>query len=86
MSEIDLTHPSLDTWPLYTAVGVPEVWRYDGEQVLIDHLHGARSTVPDTSTVLFPVTSQYLTVWRQQQRPLPDPAWFRAIQDQGGSS
>ena len=28
--EIDLTSPSLDKMRIYAAVGVPEIWRYDG--------------------------------------------------------
>jgi Uma2 family endonuclease len=29
--EIDITHPSLDKFPIYAQVGVPEVWRYHGQ-------------------------------------------------------
>lgn len=31
--EIDITHSSLDKLGIYGALGVPEVWRYDGERV-----------------------------------------------------
>jgi Uma2 family endonuclease len=29
--EIDVTHPSLPRLPIYAALGVPEVWQFDGE-------------------------------------------------------
>ena len=31
--EIDITHGSLDKFPIYAALEVPEVWIYDGEKV-----------------------------------------------------
>jgi len=38
--EIDITHPSLDKLSIFAAVGVPEVWRYDGERVRMLALAG----------------------------------------------
>jgi Uma2 family endonuclease len=32
--EIDVTHSSLDRLSIYAALGVPEVWRFDGRQLL----------------------------------------------------
>ncbi len=29
--EVDMTNPSLKKLPIYLALGVPEIWRYDGE-------------------------------------------------------
>lgn len=31
--EIDITSPSLNKFPLYAALGVPEVWRYNGTRM-----------------------------------------------------
>ena len=36
--EIDLSPSALDRPSIYAALGVPEVWRYDGEHVLIERL------------------------------------------------
>jgi Uma2 family endonuclease len=80
--EIDITSTSLDKLSLYAAVRVPEVWRYDGEQVTIYHLQETTYTRTDTSVVLSPVTSQQLTAWLRQQRDLPYPVWFQTIQQQ----
>jgi Uma2 family endonuclease len=32
--EVDVTHSSLDRLGIYAALGVPEVWRFDGEQLV----------------------------------------------------
>ena len=32
--EIDVTNESLSKFPIYAALGVPEIWRYDGKSVL----------------------------------------------------
>src|SRR5262249_43787527 len=29
--EVDITHPSLDKFPIYASLRVPEVWRHDGD-------------------------------------------------------
>lgn len=31
--EVDITNPTLDKFPIYAGLGVPEIWRYDGKQV-----------------------------------------------------
>ena len=77
--EIDITHPSLDKLPLYAALGVPEVWRYAGQQVLIYRREAERYAVVDISMVLPGVTSHYLTQLVVSGYGLPRPAWLRSI-------
>ncbi|MBA3442665.1 MAG: Uma2 family endonuclease [Pyrinomonadaceae bacterium] len=38
--EIDLTHESLSKFPIYAALGVPEIWHYNGERAQIYNLVG----------------------------------------------
>ena len=40
--EIDLTNASQPKFPIYAALGVPEIWRYDGSQAYFYHLAGAQ--------------------------------------------
>jgi Uma2 family endonuclease len=40
--EIDVSHDSLAQFPSYAALGVPEIWRYDGKALLIYHLKQTR--------------------------------------------
>jgi len=78
--EIDLTHPSLDKLPIYAMLGVPEVWRYDGQHMLIYHLGDGTHSVVDTSVVLPEVTAQQLAYLVLLSATMPRHAWFAAIQ------
>lgn len=46
--EIDTSSPSLNKLPIYAAVGVPEVWRYDGRQVSLLKLTDGEYEASDT--------------------------------------
>lgn len=61
--EIDLSHPSLDKFPIYAALGVPEIWRYASQQVSIYRLVDERYQKVDTSVALTGVTSTRLIEW-----------------------
>ncbi|MBM3225472.1 MAG: Uma2 family endonuclease [Candidatus Tectomicrobia bacterium] len=78
--EIDITHPSLDKLPLYAAIGVLEVWRADGQQVVIYRLETGTATVTDTSMVLPGVTAAHVQVFLTLSTTMPRHAWFAAIQ------
>jgi Uma2 family endonuclease len=54
--EIDLSNESLAKFPIYAALGVPEIWRYDGRVMEIFHLARDRyATSP--SSLAFPFLS-----------------------------
>jgi len=78
--EIDLSHPSLDKFPIYAALGVPEVWRYAGQQV---HIHRRLDTTTyvaeSSSTVLPGITHAHLTAWVQAGLGTPRLAWIRRV-------
>jgi len=38
--EVDITHGSISKFPIYAAIGVPELWRHDGEQMNFYRLAG----------------------------------------------
>jgi len=40
VAEIDLTNASQPKFPIYAALGVPKIWRYDGSQAYFYHLAG----------------------------------------------
>jgi Uma2 family endonuclease len=77
--EIDLSHPSMDKFPIYAALGVPEVWRYDGQQVHILHRADVIYTEVTDSTVLPGVTSTHLMQWVQTGLEMPRLAWIRRV-------
>jgi Uma2 family endonuclease len=50
--EVDITSPSLGKLPIYAAIGVPEIWRYDGQAVTILRLEGGGYAEADESVAL----------------------------------
>jgi len=59
--EIDITSPSFSKLPIYAQMGVPEVWRYDGDRMVVLVLEGSDYVAANESLVLPPVTSNALT-------------------------
>jgi Uma2 family endonuclease len=59
--EIDLHHDSLSKLPIYAALGVPEVWRYDGQELTIYQLQIDHYALAQTSRALPVLTSEVLT-------------------------
>jgi len=77
--EIDLTHPSLDKFPIYAALGVPEVWRYDGEQIHIYRRADDAYTEVPASAVLPGVTSASLIQLVQLGLELRRQVWIGRV-------
>jgi len=78
--EIDITHPSLDKLPIYAAIGVSEVWRYDGQQVFVHRLEGNRYRQAETSTVLPGVATGQIAQFLSTGQHMSRAAWFATIQ------
>jgi Uma2 family endonuclease len=52
--EIDVTHSSLDRLAIYAALGVPEVWRFNGRQLLAHLLQPAGGYLESGQSRAFP--------------------------------
>lgn len=64
--EVDISHPSLDKFPIYAGLSVLEVWRHDGERVTFYQLNGNEYQIIPNSD-LFPfLSAQTLTGFLQQ--------------------
>ena len=79
--EVDITSPSLDRFPIYAGFGVPEVWRYDGERVVIFELRGAGYVEAAQSLALPPLTAGVLTRFVEQGMTLGRRAWVRKVRE-----
>ncbi len=79
--EVDITHPALNKLPLYAAVGVTEVWRYDGTSVTIYTLTQETYTTNETSRVLPAITSAILSQFLDESRHLRRPDWLRRVRE-----
>ncbi len=78
---IDITSPSLHKLPLYAAVGVPEVWRYDGERVIILHLERQQYREATHSAALPVLTSSMATTFLTDSMQMRSTVWLRQIRE-----
>src|ERR1043165_9812210 len=66
--EIDLTNESLGKFNIYAAFGVPEIWRYDGEQAYIYQLTGQTYAETNNSLAFPSLTAAALTDFIAQSK------------------
>lgn len=77
--EIDITSPSLDKLPIYAHIGVPEVWRHDGETLTILRLDGRQYVRVAESRVLPLLTAEAVSGFVRASRTEGRTAWMRAV-------
>ncbi len=77
--EIDVTNSSLPRFPIFAAVGVPEVWRYMDERVQIFKLLGGSYAETPYSLALPHVTGDVLTRFLRESEQLDSPVWLRQV-------
>ena len=79
--EIDITSPSFSKLPIYAQIGVPEVWRYDGERMTILVLEGSDYAETAESIVLPPVTSNVLTDFVEKSKTTRRTVWLQRVRN-----
>jgi hypothetical protein len=82
--EIDLTHPSLDKFPIYAALGVTEVWRCDGQHIWFYQLGPHGYTPMETSVVLDRVTTQDIASFIERGRQMERQVLFDEVRTWAG--
>src|SRR5215471_9604553 len=79
--EIDITSPSLNKFPLYAALRVPEVWRHDGSAVTILRLVNQRYAEVEGSEVLPGVKSDRLSELLELSKTMSSTEWVRLVRE-----
>lgn len=59
--EVNMHHGSINKFPIYVALGVPEVWRYDGQQLTIHLLQHDNYITSPQSQALPMLSGHHLT-------------------------
>jgi Uma2 family endonuclease len=77
--EIDMTHPSLNKFPIYAAVGVPEIWRYDGKRLVILKLEGGNYSEAEASVALPRLTNETLTHFIAESESMGRREWLKRV-------
>ena len=79
--EIDITHSSLNKLSVFAAVGVPEVWRYDGRNMFIFKLEGSTYEQQPTSHALPGVTREVLESFLANSEDISRLEWMRTVRE-----
>lgn len=79
--EIDITSPSLDKFPIYAQIGVPEVWRYEGQTLSVLKREGQTYTLVEASEVLPGVPSAQLSDFIHDSESLKRTVWLRQVRE-----
>lgn len=79
--EVDITSPSLDKFSLFAALGVPEVWRYDGRQVGIFHLAASAYAAVHESVTLPSVTDAIINRLLEADSKMKRTDWLRLARE-----
>jgi Uma2 family endonuclease len=67
--EVDITSSSLDRFSIYTDLGVPEIWRYDGQLLTIYYLDAGEYKIRDRSIALPLLTANDITRFLELRVP-----------------
>jgi len=79
--EIDITSPSISKLPIYAQMGVPEVWRYDGEHLTMWKLEGSRYTEITESLALPSLTNAVVSDFAEKSKTTKRTTWLMAVRE-----
>lgn len=79
--EIDITRPSLNKFSIYSQLGIPEIWRYDGERLEILALENDGYVEVNESIALPSLTSATLSELVEQSKSMKRTAWLRKVRE-----
>lgn len=77
--EIDITNPSLPRLPIYAALGVPEVWQFDGESFKILGLAAGEYATQSQSEALPMVTVEVVRGLLIQAQKMGETSWAKVV-------
>ena len=77
--EIDISSSSLNKFPVYAHIGVPEVWRYDGTRVVFFVLAGENYEAAEESRALPALTSAMATELLDASAEVKSTAWVHRV-------
>jgi Uma2 family endonuclease len=79
--EMEMSRSARDKLPLFASMGIPELWRCDGERVSILTLEQDHYRESSSSQALPVLTSEVLTQFLAESRTTLSPDWFRTVSD-----
>ncbi len=79
--EVDITRDSLNKFPIFAAVGVPEVWRYDGSRVAVHVLREGGYVEAQVSDMLAPLSGEAITSFLAAGLDEDRPQWIKRLRE-----
>jgi Uma2 family endonuclease len=79
--EMEMSRSARDKLPLFASMGIPELWRCDGERLTILVLEGDRYRESSTSRALPVLTRDVIARFLAESRAMLSPDWFQAVTD-----
>lgn len=79
--EVDITHPSLNKFPIFAGLGVLEVWRYDGKALTVFKLEGEAYCAQTESSALAGAASASLTELITDGQQMKRTAWLHGVRE-----
>lgn len=79
--EVVVTNRVVNKLPLFAALGIPEVWRYQAEELHILALESKAYSSKETSSILPGVGSLALTELVRSSREMARPLWIQIVRD-----
>jgi Uma2 family endonuclease len=79
--EVDITRESLNRFPVFAAVGIPEVWRFDGARVIFYRLESNTYDETPYSLALAALDSDTATDFLAQSQTLKSTVWLRKVRE-----
>jgi Uma2 family endonuclease len=77
--EIDLSPSRIERPGIYAALGVAEIWRFDGEYIIIERLsEGGRYATVETSAFV-PIRAEEVSRWLVEEDSSDESAWARRL-------
>ena len=77
--EVDLSPPQVDRAGIYAALGVTEVWRFDGEHVVIDRLMPDGKYVSVDTSGFLPIRAEDIRHWMVEEHHGDESAWVMRL-------
>jgi Uma2 family endonuclease len=79
--EMEMSRSARDKLPLFASMGIPELWRCDGQRVSVLILEQDHYRESPGSQALPVLTSADLTRFLTESRTMLSPDWFQAVSD-----
>jgi Uma2 family endonuclease len=79
--EIDLSEPKVDRPGIYAKLRVTEIWRFDGETVVIEHLQEDGSYAPVESSLFLPIRGADIRRWLVEEDSTDELGWERRLEE-----